>query len=206
MATFSGSGVVKWPPRQAPNCDTSEPMPICRNPIAPEAVPAASGRTLMAPAAEFDITKALANITIIWVPNSHDGAWLRPVKPQTQVQQAAGELQREPEPDQSFQRMARREAHAEQIADQVGEAGGGEPRAIFGAGAAHLRHHDIGSAAGEGEDDLRGQHLAQHVADEGAAGEQAADIAAKSAACGAVAARLRQRQGDRDRDRPATRR
>jgi len=26
------------------------------------------------PAAEFDITKALANITSIWVPNSQDGA------------------------------------------------------------------------------------------------------------------------------------
>ena len=37
----------------------------------------------MAPAAEFDITKALANITIIWVPNSHDGVWLSPVMPQT---------------------------------------------------------------------------------------------------------------------------
>jgi len=30
----------------------------------------------LAPATEFDITKALANITSIWVPNSHDGAWL----------------------------------------------------------------------------------------------------------------------------------
>ena len=50
--------------------DLRTPGEIAR---APDAVPAASGRTLMAPAAEFDITKAFANITIIWVPNSHDG-------------------------------------------------------------------------------------------------------------------------------------
>ncbi len=74
MAMLSGTGVAKWPPSQAPNCESSAPIPICRNPIAPDAVPAASGRTLMAPAAEFDITKALANITSIWVPNSQDGA------------------------------------------------------------------------------------------------------------------------------------
>ncbi len=37
----------------------------------------------MAPAAEFDITKALANITSICVPNSHDGAWLSPATPHT---------------------------------------------------------------------------------------------------------------------------
>ncbi|MBA7474167.1 hypothetical protein ES707_09515 [subsurface metagenome] len=49
-------------------------MPCCRNPIAPEAVPAASGRTLMAPAAAFDITMALATITIICAPNRNDGA------------------------------------------------------------------------------------------------------------------------------------
>ena len=42
--------------------------------MAPEAVPAASGRTLMAPAAAFDITTALASITIIWVPNRKRGA------------------------------------------------------------------------------------------------------------------------------------
>ena len=59
----------------------SEPMPICRKPIAPETVPAASGRMLMAPAAEFDITKALANITSIWVPNSQDGTRLSPATP-----------------------------------------------------------------------------------------------------------------------------
>ena len=111
-----------------------------------------------------------------------------------QIQQAAAELQRQPEPDQFLQRMARREAHAEEIADQIGKAGGRKPRAIFGAGAAHLRHHDVGPAAGEGEDDLRGQHLAQHIADEGAARDQAADVAAKAAGFGAVAARLRQRE------------
>ncbi len=54
-------------------------MPCCKNPIAPDAVPAASGRTLMAPAAALLITKALATITIIWVPNSHEGVWLVPV-------------------------------------------------------------------------------------------------------------------------------
>ena len=53
-------------------------MPCCRKPIAPAAVPAASGRTLMAPAAALLITKALATITIIWVPNSQSGAWLVP--------------------------------------------------------------------------------------------------------------------------------
>src|SRR5260221_5076565 len=73
MARLSATGVAKWPPRYAPNCENSEPIPICKNPIVPDAVPAASGRTLMAPAAEFDITKALPNITSIWVPNSHDG-------------------------------------------------------------------------------------------------------------------------------------
>ena len=171
MAALSGTGVAKWPPRQAPNCDSSEPSPICKNPIAPDAVPAASGRTLMAPAAEFDITKALANITIIWVPNSQDGAWLRPAMPQIRLSRLPSELQRQAEPDQFFQRMARREAHAKQIADQIGETDGRKPRAIFGAGAAHMRDDDIGSAAGEGEDDLRGQHLAQHIADEGAAGQ-----------------------------------
>src|SRR5712672_4661932 len=93
--------------------------------------------------------------------------------------------------------MARREAHAEQVADQIGEARRRKPRAVFGAGAADLRDHDIGSAAGEGEDDLRGQHLAQHVADEGAAGEETADVAAKSAAAlRAVSRRLRQRERD----------
>ena len=48
-------------------------------------MPAASGRTLMAPATEFDITKALASITIIWVPNSQSGIWLRPVTLQTRL-------------------------------------------------------------------------------------------------------------------------
>ena len=43
---------------------------LLQKPIAPEAVPAASGRMLMAPAAEFAITKALPTITIICVPNS----------------------------------------------------------------------------------------------------------------------------------------
>ena len=41
MAILSGTGVAKWPPRYAPNCESSAPVPICRNPIAPEAVPAA---------------------------------------------------------------------------------------------------------------------------------------------------------------------
>src|SRR6516225_9885464 len=80
IAAVSGSVDAKWPPRKAPSWETSEPNPICRNPIAPEAVPAASGRTLIAPAAEFDITNALANITIICVPNNNSGAWLRPAK------------------------------------------------------------------------------------------------------------------------------
>ena len=87
--------------------------------------------------------------------------------------------------------VARREADAAQVADQVGKAGAREPRAIFGAAAAHLRHHDIGATAGEGEDDLRGQHLAQHIADEGAAAEQAADIAAEAADLAAIAAGFR---------------
>src|ERR1700712_5572560 len=82
MAMFVGTGVEKWPPRYAPNCENSEPRPICRNPIAPEAVPAACGRTLMAPADEFDITNALPTISSIWVPNSHDGNWLRSASPQ----------------------------------------------------------------------------------------------------------------------------
>src|SRR4051812_16208503 len=85
IADVSGSVVSKWPPHQAPNCDTREPIPCCRKPIAPEAVPAASGRTLMAPAAEFAITKALATITIIWVPNSTDGVWLVPVRLNTRL-------------------------------------------------------------------------------------------------------------------------
>ena len=51
--------------------------------MAPEAVPAASGRMLIAPAAEFAITKALPTITIICVPNSQTGISLRPVKLQT---------------------------------------------------------------------------------------------------------------------------
>src|ERR1700755_237834 len=46
----------------------------------PGAVPAASGRTLIAPAAEFAITKALPAITIIWMPNSQSGAWFQPVR------------------------------------------------------------------------------------------------------------------------------
>src|SRR5258708_6999868 len=104
MARLSATGVAKWPPRYAPNCENSEPIPICKNPIVPDAVPAASARTLMAP------------------------------------------------------------------------------------------------AAGEGEDDLRGQHLAQHIADEGAAGDETADIAAKSAGFDSGAARLGQRESDGDRD------
>ena len=71
----------------------------------------------------------------------------------------AADLQRQPEPDQFFQRMARREFDAEQIAHQVGEARTREPGAVFGAGPAHLRHHHIGAAAREGEDDRRRQHL-----------------------------------------------
>ena len=39
----------------------------------------------MAPAAEFAITKALATITIIWVPNRTDGAWLMPAKLHTRL-------------------------------------------------------------------------------------------------------------------------
>ena len=113
-----------------------------------------------------------------------------------EVQNAAGDLQRQAEPDQFLQRVPWRQAHADEIADEIGEACGGEPGAIFGASPAHLRHHDVRSAPCEDENDLRGQHLAQRVADEGAAGEEAADIAAKSAAFSAHAARFRQRKRD----------
>ena len=85
MAMLSGSGVAKWPPSHAPACEHSAPNPICKNPIVPDAVPAACGRTLTAPAAEFDITKALPNITSIWVVNSHDGSWLRPLTPHSRL-------------------------------------------------------------------------------------------------------------------------
>ena len=119
-----------------------------------------------------------------------------------QVQQAAGQLQRQAEPDQLLQRMTRRETHAKQVADQIGKCGGCEPCTIFGAGAAHLRHHDVRAAAGERENDLRRQHLAQHVADEGAVPDKLADIAAEAAALGAAAG-LRQckRNADRNRQR-----
>jgi hypothetical protein len=126
-------------------------------------------------------------MTIIWVPNSQDGAWLVPDDAEGQVQQRAAELQRQPEPDQLLQRMARREADAEQVADQIRKSGRREPGAIFGGGAAHLRHHDVRSAAGKGEDDLRSQHLAQHIAEKGAVADQLADIAAEAAAHAAVA-------------------
>ncbi|NEV03235.1 hypothetical protein, partial [Bradyrhizobium uaiense] len=43
------------------------------------------------------------------------------------------------------------------------------------------------SAAGEGEDDLRRQHLAHEIADEGAAAQQSAEVAAKARTVGAVA-------------------
>ncbi len=46
----------------------------------------------MAPAAELAITKALATITIIWVPNSQSGAWFSPDEAPDQVQQAAADL------------------------------------------------------------------------------------------------------------------
>jgi hypothetical protein len=56
--------------------------------MAPEAVPEASGRTLIAPAEAFDMAKALPNMMIICVPNSQDGVWFSPVKPQMALSSA----------------------------------------------------------------------------------------------------------------------
>jgi hypothetical protein len=71
--------------------------------------------------------------------------------------------------------------------------------------SALLRHHDVGTATGESENDLGGQHLAQHIADKGAVPDQGADVAAEAAALGAVTARLGQRQRDGDGDRERAR-
>ncbi|KTW19456.1 hypothetical protein NS341_13465, partial [Staphylococcus xylosus] len=94
--------------------------------------------------------------------------------------------------------MPRREAHAQEIADEVAEPGHREPCAILGAAAAHLGDHDVGAAAGEGEDDLRRQHLAQEIADERAASDQLAEVVAEARAVGAVAAGFGQCPRDED--------
>ena len=68
----SGTGVAKWPPRYAPNCEHSEPNPICKSPAARRGAGRLSSE-LIAPAVAFDITMALPKVIIMWVPNSQLG-------------------------------------------------------------------------------------------------------------------------------------
>jgi len=175
MAMLSGTGVAKWPPSQAPNCESSAPVPIWKESHRARCgCLRLSGRTLMAPAAEFDHHEGVGE------HHQHLGAeqpgrrLIEAGDAPQQVEQAAEELQREPEPDQFLQRMARREAHTAQVADQKGEPGGGKPRGrIRRLERPICVTNEIGvRRRRKTKNDLRGQHLAQHIADKGAAGDQ----------------------------------
>ncbi len=61
-----GSTVVAWASTRPPSCTKAAPAIICVNPTNPEAVPAACGRTLMAPAIAFGSITPLPNPMTSW--------------------------------------------------------------------------------------------------------------------------------------------